>query len=68
VVSAFDVGMYFGQTIYQHKANWKVGVDQNRGNGLATRFDFIQIDSTSGFENQGGYILQYRDFTLILNE
>ena len=68
VVSAFDAGIYFVQTIYQNRENWKFGIDKTLVSGLATRFDFIQIDSMSGFENQGGYILQYRDFTLILND
>ena len=66
VFTAFDVGMYFVDALYNSNGNWEEYIDHTVGTGLATRFDFVKISSESGFENRGGFILEYKDYTLIL--
>lgn len=66
VFTAFDVGMYFVNALYHSSGKWEEFIDHEASTGLATRFDFVKISAESGFENGGGFVLEYKDYSLIL--
>ncbi len=66
VFSSFDIGMYFGQALYDSHGNWEKYISTHSREGKSLRFDFVKIGLESGFENQGGYVLQFADYELQL--
>jgi len=68
VFSAFDVAMYFIPALFHSNGKWEEYIDTHMQSGLSTRFDFVKISKESGFENGGGFILEYKDYELILKD
>lgn len=66
VFSAFDIGLYFGIALFRGHDDWINFVETNPKKGLSFRFDFLKIADKSGFENQGGFMLNYKDYELNL--
>ena len=66
VFSSFDIGMYFGQSLYKSHGSWEKYISTHPCSGSSLRFDFVKIGLESGFENQGGYVLQFADYELQL--
>ncbi len=68
VLSGFDIGMYFVQALSSEEFVWRNYIEQVPYNGLNSRFDFVKISDHSGYENQGGFILEYCDYNLLLKK
>ena len=59
VFSAFDIGWYFGNMFYESDGDWKNSVSSKPYSGLSLKFDFVKVGAESGYENRGGFLLQY---------
>jgi LysM repeat protein len=66
VFSGFDIGYYFGNGFFESEGNWESYLMLNPEKGFSISFDFVKIGNESGFENQGGYVLRYEDYDLVL--
>ncbi len=66
VFRGYDITTYFVRSIYKGGSNWFRYIEDNPGEGLSLRFNFIKIGLESGYENQGGFILKYQDYELVL--
>lgn len=59
VFSAFDIGWYFGNIYFESDGDWKNSVSNKPYSGLSLKFDFVKVGGESGYENRGGFLLQY---------
>ena len=63
---AFDIGLYFGTAMFSSNGNWEEYISVQPKTGLSIGFDLIKVGDQSGFENQGGFIMQNSDYELHL--
>lgn len=59
VYSAFDIAWYFGNAFFEADGNWQEYISTHVAEGLSLNFEFVKIGSDSGYENRGGFLLQY---------
>ncbi len=59
VFSGFDITWYFGNAFFSSEGNWQDYISQNKMEGLSLNFEFVKIGIESGYENRGGFLLQY---------
>lgn len=62
VLRAFDLGMYFGDLMMSSNGNWQDSIESKISTSFTSRYKFVKIGVDSGYENTGGFILQYKDF------
>lgn len=64
VFTAYDAGLYFFSGLMKYGAYLPYKLQSLIVEGLSMKFNFIQIDSYTGYENQGYYIFEIDDFEL----
>lgn len=66
VLTAYDAGVYFFGGLMKYGEFMHYKLPTYIRTGLSSRFNFIRIDSYTGFENQGFYIYEIDDYEKVL--
>jgi len=63
----YDAAMFYGNLLFQYGTDIQGHLSDVKYRGLQTSFDLFRSNPSSGFENKAVYILEYRNFTEIMD-
>jgi LysM repeat protein/ABC-type branched-subunit amino acid transport system substrate-binding protein len=61
----FDIACYYLSSLFNSGLNLQKTYTEKKHKGLQTTFNLTKFNATSGFENQGVYILKYDNYKLV---
>lgn len=61
----FDVAWFYCKAVFSEQG-WNNYIQTTTYQGTSARFDMVKIGATSGYENQGSFLINYNDFELHL--
>ncbi|HLG01974.1 MAG TPA: LysM peptidoglycan-binding domain-containing protein [Bacteroidia bacterium] len=64
VFAGYDVGLFYLSALQNYGTDFHLKLPELKGEGLQQFFEFARSDAESGYENQGVWILQVKEYRL----